>query len=349
MSESSSTGHVLQVIPDMGTGGAEKTTLDIGNELVRLGWQSTVASNGGRLVPALKSGGSQHIKFALHSKNPITIITNGFRLARIIRDQNVDLIHARSRAPAWSAFIAARMTGIPFVTTYHGAYSQNGHLKALYNSVMARADKVIANSHWTGDLIAKRHPWSRDNIIPIHRGTDFDAFSIQSISDHRIKTMRENWNVSEDDFVILKLARLTGWKGQKFLINAVARLADEFPNLKLVLAGDAQGRNTYENELIELAAQHGLQHRVVMPGHCDDPAAAMACAKAVVVASTDAEAFGRAAVEAGALEKPLIVTRIGAVVETVLAEPEVEKHQTTGWKVPPADAHAMAEKGRVNM
>ncbi len=342
MSDEPTTKHVLQVIPDMGTGGAEKTTLDIANELVRLGWNSTVTSNGGRLVSALEAGGSTHLKMSMHSKNPITIITNGFRLARIIKAENISIIHARSRAPAWSALIAARLTDIPFVTTYHGAYSQSGRLKALYNSIMARADAVIANSHWTADLIRKRHPWSHDKISVIHRGTDFDEFAPKAISDERLKNIKSTWNIKNDDFVVLKLARLTDWKGQKYLIEAVALIIEEFPHVKLVLAGDAQGRDTYRNQLMDLIKKYDLQKKVILPGHCDDPAAAMATSHAVVVASTDAEAFGRAAVEASAFEKPLIVTRIGAVVETVLAEPEVTKAKATGWKVPPANAAEMA-------
>ena len=342
MSDEPNTKHVLQVIPDMGTGGAEKTTLDIGNELVRLGWLSTVASNGGRLVPALETGGSVHLKMSMHSKNPLTIIVNGFKLARIIRAKNINIVHARSRAPAWSALIAARLTGVPFVTTYHGAYSQSGRIKALYNSVMARADTVIANSNWTADLIRKRHSWSRNKIVTIHRGTDFDAFVSSAVSDERMENIKNSWTIEENDFVVLKLARLTEWKGQKYLIEAVGMIIEEFPQLKLVLAGDAQGRDAYKNQLIDLIAKHDLQKRVILPGHCDDPAAAMASSNAVVVASTDAEAFGRAAVEASAFEKPLIVTRIGAVVETVLSEPEVTKSQTTGWKVPPANTREMA-------
>jgi glycosyltransferase involved in cell wall biosynthesis len=343
MNDHSNTYHVLQIIPDMGTGGAEKTTLDIGNELVRLGWTSTVASNGGRLVAALEAGGSTHLTLRMHSKNPLRIIANGFKLARIIKAQNVHIIHARSRAPAWSALIAARLTGVGFVTTYHGAYSQTNKLKALYNSVMARADTVIANSHWTADLIAQRHPWSKDKIVSIHRGTDFNEFAPDAISKARVGNIQQSWDISKDDFVVLKLARLTDWKGQKYLIEAVGLIIDRHPNLKLVLAGDAQGRTAYKNQLLGLIEKHKLQERVILPGHCDDPAAAMACANAVVVASTDAEAFGRAAVEASAFEKPLIVTRIGAVVETVLSEPEVQHDEITGWKVAPANAQELAD------
>ncbi len=347
MSDQPATNHVLQVIPEMGTGGAEKTALDIGNELVRLGWKSTVASNGGRLVAALEVGGSIHLQMKLQSKNPLTIIANGFKLARIIRSKNVDIIHARSRAPAWSALIAARLCGVPFVTTYHGAYSQSGRLKALYNSVMARADTVIANSHWTADLIRQRNPWAAQNIVTIHRGTDFEEFSKNSLSKQRLQKVKDSWAVDDNDFVILKLARLTEWKGQRYLIEAVAQIIGEFPHVKLILAGDDQGRDTYLNQLLDLIKKRGLEGRVVLPGHCDDPAAAMASSDAVVVASTDAEAFGRAAVEASALEKPLIVTRIGAVVETVLSEPEVAQSEATGWKVAPANAEQLAEALRI--
>ncbi|MCJ8310539.1 MAG: glycosyltransferase, partial [Hyphomicrobiales bacterium] len=204
---------ILQVIPTLETGGAERTAVDIGNALTAHGWTSLVASAGGRMLERLSAGGSRHITLPLDSKNPITIWRNAGRLARLIKQEDIAIIHARSRAPAWSALIAARRTGIPFVTTYHGSYNQKSRLKAWYNSVMARGDVVIANSGWTRDLIVSRNPWARDQVQVVHRGTDLEEFSPKSVSEDRCQALRDFWGVQKSDTVVVKLARMTSWKG----------------------------------------------------------------------------------------------------------------------------------------
>ncbi len=337
---------ILQVIPALETGGAERTALDIGDAIIAKGWTSLIASSGGRMIDQLTDSGNQHYLLPLSSKNPFTIWRNGNRLASIIEQENIDIIHARSRAPTWSALIAARRTGIPFVTTYHGSYNQRSRLKALYNSVMARADVVIANSGWTGDLIASRNPWAKDRIVVIHRGTDFAHFSKQAISKQRLEALRQKWSLTDEHIPIVQLARLTGWKGQETVIEAASKIVEGFPNARFILAGDEQGRSNYLSRLKQRIAEFGLQDHVLLPGHCDDPAAAMALSELVVVASTQAEAFGRAAVEAGALEIPVIVSDIGAVQETVLAPPAVAEDRITGWKVSPGDSDDLAQSLR---
>ncbi|MEP1207183.1 MAG: glycosyltransferase family 4 protein [Rhizobiaceae bacterium] len=334
---------ILQVIPALETGGAERTALDIGDAILARGWESIVASAGGRMLDPLIARGNRHVEFPLSSKNPFTIWRNAARLTDLIKRENIDIIHARSRAPAWSALLAARRTGIPFVTTYHGSYNQRSRLKAWYNSVMARADVVIANSGWTGDLIATRNPWAQDRIQVIHRGTDFEHFKPDAVTEDRLTALRDQWSLKGSDVAIVQLARLTGWKGHETVIEAAAKIANDFPNARFILAGDAQGRSDYLQRLQNKIAELGVANSVLLPGHCDDPAAAMALAELVVVASTQAEAFGRAAVEAGALEKPVIVSDIGAVQETVLAEPGVEANQITGWKVTPGNADELAQ------
>lgn len=334
---------ILQVIPTLETGGAERTAVDIGNAIVAHGWTSIVASAGGRMLDRLTAGGSRHVTLPLSSKNPITIWRNAGRLARLIKQEEIAIIHARSRAPAWSALLAARRTGIPFVTTYHGSYNQKSRLKAWYNSVMARGDVVIANSGWTRDLIVSRNPWAKDQVQVVHRGTDLDEFDPKSVANDRCEKLRGDWGIDSSDIVVVKLARMTSWKGHDVLIRAVAQIIEDFPGLKVVLAGDAQGRNEYVAGLQATISKLGLQDNIVMPGHCDDPAAAVAVSDLVVVASTQAEAFGRAAVEAGALERPVIVSDIGAVEETVLAAADVDDAQITGWKVRPGDAQDMAD------
>jgi len=331
---------ILQVIPALDTGGAEQTAIDLGRALVERGWVSMVASSGGRMLDTLRKTGSEHIDMPLNTKNPYAIWRNAARLESLITERKVDLIHARSRAPAWSCLMASRRQKIPFVTTYHGAYNQQNFLKGIYNSVMVRSDRVIANSMWTAELIRSRHPSAANRIVPISRGTDMEHFSQQAIAKTRIENLKSNWGLKETTVTILHLARLTGWKGQRVIIEAAAKIKSEFPHCVFVLAGDSQGRGAYLAELQQLISAHALEESVLLPGHCDDPAAAMAAADIVVVASTEPEAFGRAAVEASALAKPVIVTKLGAVEETVLSDTDSTR---TGWKVRPGDAEALAQ------
>ncbi|MEM7300983.1 MAG: glycosyltransferase family 4 protein [Pseudomonadota bacterium] len=333
---------ILQVIPGLTTGGAEKTTLDISRALVERGYISIVASSGGRMVEQLEAEGGTHITLPLASKNPFRMLANVFALKQIFRDWSVDLVHARSRAPAWSSFFAAKQSGLPFVTTYHGAYNEQNRLKSLYNSVMARADVVIANSQWTSNLITERYPWSSSQLHIIPRGTDLTQFNKHEISAKRLDAMRDHFGATADQRIILNLARLTPWKGQLVLVDAFSQTAADFPDTVLVLAGDAQGRDQYVKRIEELVQKHGLTDRVFLPGHCTDPAAAFAICDISVVASTEPEAFGRAATEAEALEIPVIVSDLGAVRETVVPHNECQEDQSTGWIVPHGDPQQLA-------
>lgn len=334
---------ILQIVPELETGGVEKTAVDVARACVERGYRAIVASQGGRMVEDLARAGGEHVILPLASKNPLTILANALRLARLVRRERVSLIHARSRAPAWSALIAARLTATPFVTTYHGAYNQNGALKGLYNSVMARGDAVIANSRYTADLIAGRHACAGDRIVVIHRGTDVDAFAAAAVSDDRLAALRSAWGISGRERIILQLARLTAWKGQAVTIDAFARLDREaFGDCILILAGDDQGRAAYVDTLNERIAAHGLGARVRLVGHCADVPAAMRLASAVAVSSVEPEAFGRAAVEAQLAGAPVVVSDLGAVPETVLAPPDAPAGERTGWRVPPGDAGALA-------
>lgn len=331
---------VLQIVPELHTGGAERTAVDVAARLVDEGWRAIVLSEGGQLVDELKATGAEHVDFPARTKNPIRLRRNASAIAAMVREQGVDIIHARSRAPAWSALWAARRTGRPFVTTYHGAYNQKSWLKGAYNSVMARGDVVIANSGFTADLIRARHPFAEGRIVTIHRGTDLAAFEDPHIPDRAV-ALRRQWGVGEGAPVILQLARLTGWKGQGVVIEALAQLTGR-PGCVAVLAGDAQGREAYVASLRARIRELGLEGRVILPGHCGDVPAAMAAADVVVVASIEPEAFGRAAVEAQAAGRPVIVSDLGAVGETVATPPEVAEADRTGWKVPPGDAAALA-------
>ncbi len=335
---------ILQIIPELETGGAERTALDVAAALTRKGHRALVLSEGGRMVKELEALGGEHILFPARTKNPMKIWLNAARLNKLIKSEGVDLIHARSRAPAWSAYLASRRAGVPFVTTYHGVYKQSSPLKAWYNSVMARGDVVIANSHYTAALIHERHPFARRATTVIHRGSDLAALSREAISEERRQKLRAAWGLSGDETVVLNLARLTAWKGQSDLIEAVALLPKELrPNLRVILAGDDQGRSQYRQKLEEQITSAKLEQTVRLVGHCDDVGAALSLASLSVIASNEPEAFGRAAVEAQAAAVPVIVTDLGAVPETVLAPPEAEESERTGWRVPPRDAAAMAK------
>jgi len=335
---------VLQVIPDLNSGGAERTTLDVAQAIVKAGGTALVVSQGGQMVGELEACGAQHIVMPVKSKNPLTLRKNAARLSDLIADRNVSIVHARSRAPAWSALWAARRTKIPFVTTYHGTYNQSNVLKAFYNSVMARGDAVIANSNFIAGLIRERHPFAKDRIAVIQRGSDLKGLAPENVSALRRQALKDIWGIPAGHPIILNMARLTAWKGQKVVIEAMALLEETGLGEPIaILAGDAQGRDGYTAELKKQIADHGLQNRVRLVGHCADVPAALALADLAIVASIEPEAFGRAAVEAQAASVPVIVSDLGAVPETVLAPPEAAENERTGWRVPAGDPKALAD------
>jgi glycosyltransferase involved in cell wall biosynthesis len=341
----SSSGHfggskrsaILQVIPALDTGGAERTTIDVAAALVREGFQAPVASQGGRLESQLAEAGGELIRMTAASKAPQTIFRNALSLRNLIRVRNIKLVHARSRAPAWSALLAARWTGVPFVATYHGIYNAANPLKRFYNSVMLRGDAVIANSRWTADHIIQEYRIRLARLVIIPRGVDLQYFDAAGVTPQKISDLRKSWNANDDDFVILLPARLTRWKGQSVLIEALVSLKQEnnLSNIRAVLAGDAQGRDAYEAELRKRIGASGLADRISIVGHVSDMAAAYAAADVTVSASTDPEAFGRVTAEASAMAKPVIAVDHGGARETVISG-------VSGFLVPPADVGALA-------
>ena len=334
---------VLQIIPTLVTGGAERTTIDIAAALAARGDRALVASEGGRLVDELKSVGGKFVRMPVSWKNPIAVLANARRIAALIESERIDIVHARSRAPAWSALLACRRTGIPFVTTYHGVYGETNALKRLYNSVMVRGAAVIANSKYTAELIRVRYRTAPEKIAVIPRGTDLDRFDRKNIDPARRNALRQHWGIGREKRIVLNLARLTGWKGQRALIEAAALPPlGEREDVVFVLAGDAQGRDDYKAELERLIEARGLNGRVRIVGHCVDAPAAFAIADVAVIASTEPEAFGRTAVEASAMGIPVVATALGATGETVLAPPAVPETERTGWLVPPGKGSALA-------
>ena len=335
---------ILQIIPRLDTGGAELSTIEIVGAVVRAGGRALVATEGGRLAGQVPEAGGELIPFPAGTKNPLAILANARALRTLMASERVDLIHARSRAPAWSALLAARRARIPFVTTYHGAYGERGPFKRLYNGVMARADRVIANSRYTSDLIRSRYGTDPARIRIIHRGTDLARFDPANISAERIDALRTAWGVAPDARIILQAARLTDWKGQRVLIMAAGLLKAQgrLGNAIVVLAGDDQGRTGYARELADLARRRGVADEIRFVGHVDDIAGAFAASDLAVVASTEPEAFGRAAAEAQAMGCPVIATNIGAPPETVLTADNAGPGRATGWLVPPGDEGALA-------
>jgi len=336
---------ILQIIPKLDTGGAELSTIEIASAIVRAGGRAIVLSEGGRLAGRIESAGGELIPFSAATKNPFRILSNAFRLARIIERENVQLVHARSRAPAWSALIAARLAKRRFVTTYHGAYGEKMPLKRMYNSVMVRGEVVIATSHFTEDLIRTRYGTAESKIRVIHRGVDETDFSPEAVRSDRIRALREKWSLDADEPVILQAARLTSWKGQKVMIEATALLNRQgrLGNAVIVLAGSAQGRESYRAELEQLVISQNLDGRVRLVGHVDDMPAALLLARLTVVASTKPEAFGRTVTEAQSMGCPVVATDHGAPPETILAPPNVPAGERTGWLVRPGDAASLAE------
>lgn len=336
---------ILQIIPQLDAGGAELSAVEIAEAVVRAGGRALVLSEpGGRLAPRVVAAGGEVIAFPAATKNPLRLLANARAIRRMVAAEGVDLIHARSRAPAWSALRAARQASVPFVTTYHGAYNETNALKKLYNGVMARGGVVIANSRYTADLIASRYATPRQRLEVVHRGVDTRAFDPQGVAPGRVAELRRRWGVAPEQRVILQAARLTRWKGQSVLIEAMAQLQKRGlqQGAVAILAGDAQGRHGYVKELQEQIERLGLQEHVRLVGHVEDMAVAYLAAHVTVVASIEPEAFGRTAIEAAALACPVIATNIGAPPETVLAQPIAPKQEMTGWLVPPDSAEALA-------
>ena len=339
---------ILQVVPRLDTGGSELATLEIAEALTRAGAKALVVSEGGRMARAIVQGGGEVIEMQVASKNPLTIWRNARRLTRLIRDRGVDLIHARSRAPAWSALIAARRTGIPFVTTYHGAYGEFGPIKAFYNSVMGRGDIVIANSRYTAHLMESRRGVSPDRIRTIFRGVEGAVFDPVSVPPGPVAKLRERWGVKPDTKIVMQAARLTSLKGQRDTIEAAALLAREgaLDGAVVIFAGDAHDKDAYRQELTDRIKSHGLEDKIRLVGHCADMPVAFLASHVAVVPSLVAETFGRTSIEAQAMGCPVIVSSLGALPETIVSAEE-SPERFTGWLVPPANPTSLADRIRV--
>lgn len=325
--------NILQVIPQMHAGGAERTVIEVAQAIVEDGGKAIVASCGGRLVADLEAIGAHHVTLDLKTKNPVRIWTNAGRLAQLIADEKIDLIHARSRAPAWSAKWAARRAHIPFVTTYHGFYKAKGRLKRWYNSIMAQGDLVIANSDFTAAHVRAEHEIEEQRLRVIPRGVDLDLFDPAKINPDRIRAQRNRWGAGPERLAIVLPGRLTRWKGQAMMIEALARLNLD-PAPLLVCLGEGGDKLEYQAELKAAAEQAGID--LALPGHTADIAAAYLAADLVVCPSLEPEAFGRTAAEAQAMGARVIVADHGGAREVV-------RDGETGWRAAPGDPDAWAQ------
>ncbi len=325
---------VLQVLPALVTGGVERGTIEIATALAEAGWTAVVASAGGPMVRELDRIGARHVQLPLHLRSPWAIHRNVARLERVIREFGVDIVHARSRAPAWSAMKAARNCGAHFVTTFHGTYNLGPMgLKRGYNAVMQRGERVIAISHFIAEHMQRVYGTDPARIRIIHRGVDFEKFDPAKVSAARFIQLAQQWRLPDGAPVIMLPGRLTRWKGQAVLIEALALLGRR--DVRALLVGSDQGRTGYRKELEELSRRRGLQEVVHIVDHCNDMPAAYKLSDVVVSASTDPEAFGRVVVEAMAMGRPVIATAHGGAAETVI-------EGETGWLVPPGEPRALA-------
>lgn len=324
---------ILQVLPALETGGVERGTVEITQAIVRVEGIALVASAGGRMVPLITHAGGRHVSLPLDSKNPVTIWRNADRLATLIRSERVAIVHARSRAPAWSAWFACQRTGARFVTTYHGAYSENAPFKRHYNAVMARGEIVIAASRFIADLVMRQHGVPENRIRVIPRGVDPAIFDPTRVAPDRLARLARAWRLPDGLSTIVLPGRLTAWKGHTTLLDAMARL--DRADVCCVFVGSDQGRARYSGSLRRHAEALGIAERVRMVGECDDMPAAYMLSDVIVHASTDPEAFGRVVIEAQAMARPVIAADLGGPVETVV-------EGKTGWRIKPGDPDALA-------
>jgi glycosyltransferase involved in cell wall biosynthesis len=323
---------VLQVIPSLVSGGVERGTVEVATALVAAGWTAIVASSGGPMERELARAGVEHIHLPLASKNPLTIRRNAGALARIIREHKIDIVHARSRAPAWSAWKAARKTRRRFVTTFHNAYDTGAPFKHWYNSVMARGERVIAISDFVAGHAASEYGIGADRLRTIPRGVDLKLFDANRVNGDRVADLAAKWRVPDGFAVVMLPGRLTRWKGGLDFIEAIAQLGRH--DLCCLLVG-AEQRAGFRRELEAAIERHGLIGQFRIVEDCRDIAAAYVLADVVVSASTDPEGFGRTIVEAQAMGRPVIATDHGGARETVIPG-------STGWLVPPGDTSSLA-------
>ena len=338
----SSNIKVLQVIPKLGYGGAETGCYDIAHYLPENGCESFIVTSGGELTKFVDKKKVKLIKLPVHSKNPLLILINTILLIGIILFFKISIVHARSRAPAWSCLFATKLTNRKFVTTFHGTYNFSGKFKKFYNSVMVRSDLIIAGSNFIFSHIKENYSeflTSQKKFLVIFRGINVDYFDSSTKLENDEKNLLQKWNIHDEKKIILMPGRLTSWKGQELFIEAINLVKIElgYEAFHAVILGNDQGRDLYKKKLIRLTEQYHLTNQIKFIDHCNDMALAYKVSDIIVSASIEPEAFGRVAVEAQSMEKLIIASNIGGSNETIIDE-------KTGFLFKSGDAESLSKK-----
>ncbi len=333
---------VMQILPALNSGGVEQGVIDLSAAITRAGGKSIVVSSGGRRVHEIARGGGTHITLPVQSKNPLTMLANVFRLRRLIRKYHVDVVHACSRAPAWSAGRAVKGTTAHYVTSIHSAHKITGAIKKFYNSSIARGEKVIAVSHFLAEELEHNYNVDPDRIRVVHRGVAVERFHPSAVMPDRLIKVANQWRVPDGASIVMLPARLSRIKGHMFLIDALQRLGDK--DVFCVFVGSDIGNKKYREELEDYIAAKGMEGAVRIVNHCDDMPAAYMISTVVVTPSLVPEGFGRIAIEAQAMGRPVIATDHGGARETI-------QRDETGWLVQPGDVEALARalKGALSL
>ncbi len=321
----SSNINILQVIPRLGYGGAETGCYDIAHYLPEKNCRSFIVTSGGELTKFIDKKKVKLIRLPVQSKNPLLIILNSIFLIGLILFFNISIVHARSRAPAWSCLLATKLTGRKFVTTFHGTYNFSGKLKKFYNSVMVRSDLIIAGSNFIFSHIKENYSEFMKNnkkFLVIFRGINVDYFDPSTKLEIDEKKLLQKWEINKEKKIILVPGRLTSWKGQELLIEAINLVKIElgYEAFHVVILGSDQGRDLYKKKLIRLSEQYRLTNQIKFIDHCKDMALAYKVSDIVISSSIEPEAFGRVAVESQSMEKLIIASNIGGSNETIINE-----------------------------
>ena len=327
---------IMQVLPSLISGGVEVGTLEISRALIANGYGSLVVSSGGGMVSKLQEEGGKHIQLNVKSKNPFQIFYNNRQIANLAEEYKVDLLHARSRAPAWSCYLAARKRNIRFVTTVHGVYSKESVFKKFYNEIMLKGDKVIAVSNFVKNHILENYNISDESkIIVIPRGVDHIYYDPAKITNEKIKNFRQKYRVPQDSIVIALPARFSDWKGQKLLIEAIKKL--KHLNIYCILVGDLSKHPAYVSRVKDMIEKLKLQGKIQIFSTEIDMFGLYSIADIIISASTEPEAFGRTIIEAQSMQKFVVASNIGGASETIL-------DQVNGIHFKNGDANDLAEK-----
>ena len=338
----SSNIKVLQVIPKLGYGGAETGCYDIAHYLAEKNCESFIITSGGELIKFINKKKVKLIRLPVHTKNPLLMILNSIILIGIILFYNISIVHARSRAPAWSCLVATKLTRRKFVTTFHGTYNFSGKLKKFYNSVMVRSDLIIAGSNFIFSHIKENYSeilQSKKKFLVIFRGINVDYFDPTTKLETEEKKLLKSWEIKKEKKIILVPGRLTSWKGQELLIESVNLVNAElgYEAFIVVILGSDQGRDLYKKKLIRLIEQYRLNKQIKFIKHCDDMALAYKVSDIIISPSIEPEAFGRVAVEAQSMEKIIIASNIGGSNETII-------DKKTGFLFEAGNARALSKK-----